>query len=93
MPRGTPSGPLLPHSCSHPARCTAIYPALMSSLSLLLAAPCHVMCRCARLITKPALVPLYEAAGFSLLGPSDVVHGQDAWMEMECMLQSGESDS
>lgn len=27
-------------------------------------------------------VPLYEEAGFGVVGPSAVVHGQDAWLEM-----------
>lgn len=27
-------------------------------------------------------VALYTAAGFALVGPSNVVHGQDPWMEM-----------
>ncbi|KAI8472845.1 MAG: acyl-CoA N-acyltransferase [Monoraphidium minutum] len=36
----------------------------------------------ARLLCKEDLVPLYARAGFSLLGPSPVVHGRDQWMEM-----------
>ncbi len=27
-------------------------------------------------------VALYEGAGFGLIGPSSVVHGQDVWLEM-----------
>jgi hypothetical protein len=26
-------------------------------------------------------VPLYEGAGFKLVGPSPVVHGRDPWLE------------
>ena len=37
--------------------------------------------RSVRLIAKPYLTPLYERAGFRLLGPSDVVHGAEAWLE------------
>lgn len=36
-----------------------------------------------RLICKEPLVGLYEKAGFEVVGPSDVVHGQDAWIEMK----------
>ncbi|PSC67839.1 Oxoglutarate iron-dependent dioxygenase [Micractinium conductrix] len=36
----------------------------------------------ARLICKQPLIPLYAGAGFSLLGPSEVVHGKDPWFEM-----------
>jgi len=35
-----------------------------------------------RLICKEQLIPLYAGAGFSMVGPSDVVHGQDPWFEM-----------
>lgn len=35
-----------------------------------------------RLICKEPLTGLYQGAGFRLLGPSDVVHGQDPWFEM-----------
>jgi cyclin-dependent kinase-like len=35
-----------------------------------------------RLICKQQLIPLYVGAGFQLVGPSDVVHGKDAWFEM-----------
>ena len=34
------------------------------------------------LICKENLVSLYDAAGFTSLGPSDVVHGQDPWILM-----------
>jgi GNAT superfamily N-acetyltransferase len=37
--------------------------------------------RSVRLIAKPHLTPLYTRAGFTLLGPSPVVHGEDAWLE------------
>jgi hypothetical protein len=32
-----------------------------------------------RLLCKDNLIKLYEKAGFSLVGPSDVVHGADLW--------------
>ena len=35
-----------------------------------------------RLITKPLLVELYKGARFAVVGPSAVVHGADAWVEM-----------
>jgi GNAT superfamily N-acetyltransferase len=35
-----------------------------------------------RLICKHCLVPLYAGAGFVMVGPSEVVHGQDPWFEM-----------
>ena len=35
-----------------------------------------------RLICKQQLIPLYAGAGFEMVGPSDVVHGQDPWFEM-----------
>jgi hypothetical protein len=38
----------------------------------------------------PVQIPLYSKAGFSLLGPSDVVHGQDQWFEMAHVLQQQE---
>ena len=34
------------------------------------------------LICKQYLQPLYAQAGFTLIGPSAVVHGQDPWFEM-----------
>ncbi|KAL6784079.1 hypothetical protein ACKKBG_A04715 [Auxenochlorella protothecoides x Auxenochlorella symbiontica] len=34
------------------------------------------------LLCKDHLVALYEGAGFGLIGPSSVVHGQDVWLEM-----------
>lgn len=40
--------------------------------------------------TPPSLwlqIPLYQGAGFELVGPSDVVHGQDPWQEMALALQ------
>lgn len=38
----------------------------------------------------PVQIQLYSKAGFSLLGPSDVVHGQDQWFEMAHVLQQQE---
>ena len=35
-----------------------------------------------RLMCKKPLIEFYAAAGFELLGESDVVHGQDKWYEM-----------
>ena len=35
-----------------------------------------------QLICKKVLIPLYLSAGFTLVGPSPVVHGQDQWLEM-----------
>lgn len=35
-----------------------------------------------RLLCKEPLVPLYEEAGFGLVGASSVVHGKDQWLEM-----------
>ncbi len=34
------------------------------------------------LIAKEHLVGFYQAAGFTLLGPSDVTHGRDPWFEL-----------
>mmetsp|Transcript_29421 Transcript_29421/g.53992 ORF Transcript_29421/g.53992 Transcript_29421/m.53992 type:complete len:163 (+) Transcript_29421:88-576(+) len=34
------------------------------------------------LICKTNMVSLYSKAGFQMIGPSDVVHGQDPWFEM-----------
>lgn len=34
-----------------------------------------------RLICKQQLVHFYELAGFAVVGPSPVVHGQDTWIE------------
>ncbi|KXZ44977.1 hypothetical protein GPECTOR_60g755 [Gonium pectorale] len=42
-----------------------------------------------RLICKHELIPLYDKAGFSLVGPSDVVHGRDPWFEMAMQLPGG----
>lgn len=36
----------------------------------------------ALLICKEHLIGFYAAAGFELIGPSQVVHGQDPWFEM-----------
>lgn len=35
-----------------------------------------------QLICKEELVPLYKATGFTLLGPSAVVHGKSQWFDM-----------
>jgi guanine nucleotide exchange factor len=43
-----------------------------------------------RLISKEYLTDLYKAAGYSLVGPSAVVHGVDPWMEMRAPLRSAE---
>lgn len=40
----------------------------------------------ALLLSKEALVPFYEAAGFARAGPSAVQHGADAWIEMRLEL-------
>lgn len=40
-----------------------------------------------RLICKEDLVSLYQRAGFTLEGASDVVHGQDPWWEMKHRLE------
>lgn len=34
------------------------------------------------LISKLNIIPLYESSGFTLIGPSDVVHGADVWYEL-----------
>jgi hypothetical protein len=44
-----------------------------------------------RLICKEEMVPLYEGAGFTLVGPSPVVHGQDPWLEFACALGDGDA--
>ena len=36
----------------------------------------------AQLICKKVLIPLYTSAGFSLVGPSPVVHGRDQWYDL-----------
>ncbi|PNW70672.1 hypothetical protein CHLRE_17g729750v5 [Chlamydomonas reinhardtii] len=43
-----------------------------------------------RLLTKQNLIPLYEGAGFTLLGPSDVEHGADLWYECAMELEAEE---
>jgi len=35
-----------------------------------------------QLICKEVLIPLYVSAGFTLVGPSPVAHGQDQWFDM-----------
>ena len=42
-----------------------------------------------RLICKAPLVGLYSRAGFTVVGPSDVVHGADPWTEMALALAPG----
>ncbi|EIE27825.1 hypothetical protein COCSUDRAFT_83445 [Coccomyxa subellipsoidea C-169] len=39
-----------------------------------------------RLICKKDLIGLYSAAGFEMVGPSDVEHGKDPWYEMKLKL-------
>jgi len=38
------------------------------------------------LLCKENLIPLYKGAGFTLVGPSSVVHGQEQWFEMRIQL-------
>ena len=38
------------------------------------------------LICKEPLVALYSKAGFQVVGPSEVVHGADPWIEMSMKL-------
>mmetsp|Transcript_33759 Transcript_33759/g.88713 ORF Transcript_33759/g.88713 Transcript_33759/m.88713 type:complete len:170 (-) Transcript_33759:412-921(-) len=40
------------------------------------------------LICKENLIPLYQKGGFTLKGPSAVVHGADPWFECEIALDS-----
>lgn len=40
----------------------------------------------ALLLSKRYLVPFYESAGFKEMGTSEIEHGKDPWIEMECML-------
>jgi GNAT superfamily N-acetyltransferase len=42
------------------------------------------------LIAKAQLLHLYTSCGFSLKGPSSVVHGADAWFELRMQLQDCE---
>lgn len=44
--------------------------------------------RSVRLIAKPYLTQLYTRAGFTLLGPSDVVHGSEQWLEFAADVSS-----
>ena len=41
--------------------------------------PCSLLPRCSQ-------VKLYEGVGFKLLGPSDVCHGSEPWMELSLVL-------
>jgi hypothetical protein len=47
----------------------------------------------ARLICKAPLVPLYEKAGFELVGPSSVVHGAEPWLEMKIEYEVGADEA
>ena len=42
-----------------------------------------------RLLCKQHLVAFYERASFELIGESDVVHGQDTWLEMTARVAEG----
>lgn len=44
--------------------------------------------RSVQLICKKNLIALYESAGFTLTGPSPVVHGQDQWYDLQVLLGS-----
>ena len=39
-----------------------------------------------QLICKESLISLYTSTGFSLLGPSPIIHGQDRWYDMRVTL-------
>jgi hypothetical protein len=41
----------------------------------------------AALICKELLIPLYQGAGFKLVGKSAIVHGQDPWFDMIMQLE------
>ena len=47
----------------------------------------HFFSRIAKEHQVVIIVPLYEKAGFSLLGPSVVEHGADPWFELQHTLQ------
>ena len=40
-------------------------------------------------VNRRPQIPLYSKAGFVLIGPSDVVHGRDPWVEMAMELPAG----
>lgn len=42
-----------------------------------------------QLICKKNLVSLYESAGFTLKGPSSVVHGKDQWYDLQVSFPKG----
>ena len=44
------------------------------------------------LIAHEELIRFYVAAGFKLIGKSEVVHGSKAWFELRCSLQSQKPD-
>lgn len=65
-----------------PLRLTAYFPNQNASYKLK-----FVLClQSLLLICKEPLVPLYEKGGFRVVGPSDVVHGADPWIEMDLKL-------
>ncbi|CAG9462439.1 unnamed protein product [Pedinophyceae sp. YPF-701] len=45
-----------------------------------------------RLICKEDLIGLYEGAGFRVIGPSPVVHGQDPWTEMGLEMDDADAE-
>lgn len=47
----------------------------------------------ALLIAHPELVPLYERAGFTVVGPSAVVHGAKPWVELKRELSRPDASS
>ena len=38
-------------------------------------------------------VPLYQHAGFEVVGPSDIVHGKDPWLEMKIDVEGRAANS
>lgn len=44
---------------------------------------------CVQLICKKNLISLYESAGFTLKGPSSVVHGQHQWYDLQVSFSIG----
>lgn len=42
-----------------------------------------------QLICKKTLISLYESAGFTMKGPSSIVHGQDQWFHLHVSLPKG----
>lgn len=50
----------------------------------------HSLVKEIRLLCKEGLVPLYALAGFEPIGPSDVVHGKDMWIEMKHSISSSD---